>query len=56
VMAVPVVSRLFAFALPSTGLLLSGLGFVLLGLVWFELVKRIFDSRARKTQALSNVS
>ncbi len=56
VLAIPVVSRLFAFALPPTGLLLSAPGFVLLGLVWFELIKWLFDSRAKTAQILSSAS
>ena len=41
VMGVPAVSRLFAFAAPPTATLLVAAIFVVLGLAWFELVKRV---------------
>ncbi|MFO1264475.1 MAG: cation-translocating P-type ATPase [Rhodoferax sp.] len=39
VLTIPVVSRLFAFAVPPPSLWLAALGYVALGLLWFELVK-----------------
>jgi Ca2+-transporting ATPase len=48
VISIPTINRLFAFSVPSQALLLLGLGFVLLGLAWFELVKWMFESRAKK--------
>jgi uncharacterized membrane protein len=41
VLSVPAVSQLFAFALPAPQLLLAATGFVMAGLLWFELVKRV---------------
>lgn len=41
VMGVPAVSRLFAFAAPPPTTLLAAVGFVVVGLMWFELVKRV---------------
>jgi Ca2+-transporting ATPase len=41
VLSVPAVSQLFAFALPAPELLLAATGFVMAGLLWFELVKRV---------------
>ena len=39
VLAIPVISRLFAFAVPPPSMWLAALGCVLLSLLWFELVK-----------------
>jgi Ca2+-transporting ATPase len=39
VLGVPAISRTFAFALPTAGMLLAGAGVMLASLVWFEFVK-----------------
>jgi Ca2+-transporting ATPase len=41
VLGVPAVSQLFAFATPPPAMLLAGVFFAVLALVWFELVKRL---------------
>ncbi|MBI2750698.1 MAG: cation-translocating P-type ATPase [Burkholderiales bacterium] len=47
VLAIPLVSQLFAFVLPPAGLWLGALASVLLSLLWFELVKWLFGQRVR---------
>ena len=42
VLTIPLINQLFAFELPSVQLLFGGLVAVVLGLVWFEGVKRAF--------------
>ena len=39
VLGIPAISRTFAFALPTPGMLLAGAGVMLASLVWFEFVK-----------------
>jgi Ca2+-transporting ATPase len=51
VLAIPVVSQLFAFVLPPAGLWLGALASVLLSLLWFELVKWLFGQRVRAVHA-----
>jgi Ca2+-transporting ATPase len=41
VLSVPVISRLFSFAAPPPVMLLAALGAAMLGMVWFEGVKRL---------------
>jgi Ca2+-transporting ATPase len=41
VLSVPVISRLFSFAAPPPVMLLAAVGTALLGMVWFEAVKRV---------------
>jgi Ca2+-transporting ATPase len=45
VLGIPAISRLFAFALPTSGMLLAGAGVALMSLVWFEGVKWGLDRR-----------
>ena len=45
ILSVPVVSKLFAFALPSPMLMLTGLGVALVSMLWFEGVKRVLSAK-----------
>jgi Ca2+-transporting ATPase len=47
VLSVPAISRLFSFAAPPPLLLLAALGATMLGMVWFEGVKRVQTQRLR---------
>jgi Ca2+-transporting ATPase len=46
ILSVPVVSKLFAFALPTTTLMALGLGVALVSTLWFEGVKRVLTTKA----------
>jgi Ca2+-transporting ATPase len=46
ILSVPVISKLFAFALPSPLLSLIGLGVALMSALWFEGVKRALSAKA----------
>jgi Ca2+-transporting ATPase len=49
VLAVPAVSRLFAFVAPLPATLLAAVGVALLSVTWFELVKRVQGQGVRRT-------
>jgi Ca2+-transporting ATPase len=53
VLGVPAVSGLFAFALPSAGLMAGGVGAAGIGLLWFEAVKWAFGRGAGAASAPS---
>jgi Ca2+-transporting ATPase len=50
ILYVPVISKLFAFALPSPKLMLVGLGVALVSTLWFEGVKRVLSAKAKGLQ------
>jgi Ca2+-transporting ATPase len=50
ILYVPVISKLFAFALPSPTLMVVGLGVALVSTLWFEGVKRVLGARATGLQ------
>jgi len=45
VLAIPAVSRVFAFASPTPAMLLTGVGAAISSLLWFEIVKRALGRR-----------
>lgn len=53
VLGVPVISRLFSFATPSPAALLAALGVALVGMLWFEGVKRIQNGRTQSRPTLT---
>jgi Ca2+-transporting ATPase len=50
ILYVPVISTLFAFALPSPMLMSIGLGVALISTLWFEAVKRVLGAKATGLQ------
>ena len=50
VLGIPTIRRLFAFALPTSGMLLAGAGVALMSLMWFEGVKWGLDRRLQPTR------
>jgi Ca2+-transporting ATPase len=50
ILYVPVISTLFAFALPSPMLMSIGLGVALISMLWFEAVKRVLGAKATGLQ------
>ncbi len=56
ILSVPVVSRLFAFALPTPTLVALGLGVALVSTLWFEGVKRVLTPKANQRTGAASAS